>query len=40
MLGTARAHKFSGGYFDQTAQLFGRTGTLLSTSHQFVYFKA
>jgi acyl-CoA thioesterase len=40
VLGTARAHKYSGGYFDQTAQLFGRTGTLLSTSHQFVYFKA
>ncbi|MBU9762625.1 thioesterase family protein [Mycobacterium sp. TNTM28] len=40
VLGTARAHHFSGGYFDQSAHLFGRTGTLLATSHQFVYFKA
>ncbi|OBG87962.1 acyl-CoA thioesterase [Mycobacterium sp. E802] len=40
VLATARAHKFSGGYFDQTAHLFGRAGALLVTSHQFVYFKA
>ncbi|WP_441963749.1 acyl-CoA thioesterase [Mycolicibacterium houstonense] len=40
VLATARAHKFSGGYFDQSAQLFGRSGVLLATSHQFVYFKA
>lgn len=40
VLATARAHKFSGGYFDQSAHLFGRSGTLLATSHQFVYFKA
>lgn len=40
VLGTARAHRYSGGYFDQSAHLFGRTGVLLATSHQFVYFKA
>lgn len=40
ILGTARAHQYSGGYFDQSARLFGRNGTLLATSHQFVYFKA
>ncbi len=40
VLGTARAHRYSGGYFDQSAHLFGRTGALLATSHQFVYFKA
>ncbi|OBB91880.1 acyl-CoA thioesterase [Mycolicibacterium peregrinum] len=40
VLGTARAHRYSGGYFDQSARLFGRSGTLLATSHQFVYFKA
>ncbi|CRZ16736.1 acyl-CoA thioesterase [Mycolicibacterium neworleansense] len=40
VLGTARAHRYSGGYFDQSAQLFGRSGVLLATSHQFVYFKA
>ncbi|MGV9797066.1 acyl-CoA thioesterase [Mycobacterium sp. NPDC003449] len=39
VLGTARAHRFSRGYFDQEAQLFGRDGTLLATTHQFVYFK-
>lgn len=40
LLATARAHRFSGGYFDQSAQLFGRNGIPLATSHQFVYFKA
>ncbi len=40
VLGTARAHRYSGGYFDQSARLFGRSGTLLAPSHQFVYFKA
>ncbi|MGV0743757.1 acyl-CoA thioesterase [Mycolicibacterium sp. XJ870] len=39
ILGTARAHQFSRGYFDQTAHLWSRTGALLATSHQFVYFK-
>ena len=39
VLGTARANQFSGGYFDQTAQLWTRDGALLATSHQIVYFK-
>jgi acyl-CoA thioesterase len=39
VLATARAHKYSHGYADQTAQLWGRSGVLLATSHQFVYFK-
>ncbi|MUL82148.1 MULTISPECIES: acyl-CoA thioesterase II [unclassified Mycolicibacterium] len=39
VLGTARAHRYSGGYFDQSAHIFGRTGALLVTTHQFVYFK-
>lgn len=39
LLATARAQRFSGGFFDQSAQLWGREGTLLATSHQIVYFK-
>ena len=39
VLGTARTNRFSRGYFDQTAQLWGRTGTLLASTHQWVYFK-
>ncbi|CDO89710.1 acyl-CoA thioesterase [Mycobacterium triplex] len=39
VLGTAHANRFSGGYFDQSAQLWTRDGVLLATSHQFVYFK-
>ncbi len=39
VLATARAHRFSGGYFDQLARVWSRHGTLLATSHQFVYFK-
>jgi acyl-CoA thioesterase len=39
LLATARAQRFSGGFFDQSAQLWGRDGTLLATSHQIVYFK-
>ncbi|MGV9736423.1 acyl-CoA thioesterase [Rhodococcus aetherivorans] len=39
VLGTARTHRFSQGYFDQAAQLWGRDGTLLATTHQLVYFK-
>ncbi|ORA32679.1 acyl-CoA thioesterase [Mycobacterium aquaticum] len=39
VLATARAHRFSGGYLDQTAQPWGRSGALLATTHQFVYFK-
>lgn len=40
VLGTARAQRYSGGYFDQAAHLWSRDGGLLATSHQFVYFKA
>jgi len=40
LLATARAQRFSGGYFDQNAQLWGRDGTLLATTHQVVYFKS
>ncbi|CAN5617384.1 thioesterase family protein [soil metagenome] len=40
LLATARAQRFSGGFFDQTAQLWGRDGTLLATTHQMVYFKS
>jgi acyl-CoA thioesterase len=39
VLGTAHANRFSGGYFDQGAQLWTRDGALLATSHQIVYFK-
>lgn len=39
VLATARAQRFSRGYFDQTAHLWGRDATLLATSHQIVYFK-
>nr|BFE79676.1 hypothetical protein GCM10020093_022770 [Planobispora longispora] len=39
ILGTARTRRFSRGYFDQTAHLWGRGGTLLASSHQLVYFK-
>ncbi|RBO90646.1 acyl-CoA thioesterase [Nocardia puris] len=40
VLGVARASHFGGGYFDQSAELWGADGTLLATSHQMVYFKA
>jgi len=39
VLGTARAHQFTRGYFDQTAHLWSRDGVPLATSHQYVYFK-
>ena len=39
ILGTARAHQFTRGYFDQTAHLWSRGGVPLVTSHQYVYFK-
>ena len=39
VLGTARANRFCGGYFDQSAQLWTRDRALLATSHQIVYFK-
>jgi acyl-CoA thioesterase len=40
VLGTADANRFSNGYFDQSAQMWTREGTLLATTHQIVYFKA
>jgi acyl-CoA thioesterase len=40
VLGTARANRFCGGYFDQSAQLWTRDRALLATSHQIVYFKS
>lgn len=39
LLATARAQRFTGGFFDQNAQLWGRDGTLLAVTHQLVYFK-
>ena len=39
VLGIAHANRFSGGYFDQSAQLWTRGRALLATSHQIVYFK-
>ena len=39
ILGTAHGNRFGLGYFDQSAQLWGRDRRLLATSHQVVYFK-
>lgn len=39
VLATAHAHRFSGGYFDQSAQVWTRGGALMVTTHQMVYFK-
>ncbi|GAA4478718.1 thioesterase family protein [Rhodococcus olei] len=39
VLATARAQHFGDGYFDQSAEVWGRDGMLLATSHQLVYFK-
>ncbi|MGE2716738.1 acyl-CoA thioesterase [Mycolicibacterium litorale] len=40
VLASARANRFAGGYFDQSAELWSETGELLATTHQMVYFKA
>nr|WP_235849511.1 thioesterase family protein [Mycolicibacterium doricum] len=40
ILASARANRFSRGYFDQSAELWSATGDLLVTTHQMVYFKA
>lgn len=40
VLGTAHAHRFGNGYFDQTAQVWSPDGELFATTHQVVYFKA
>ncbi len=37
--GTAHANRFDRGFFDQSAQLWGRDGALLATTYQIVYFK-
>ncbi|BDH55971.1 acyl-CoA thioesterase II [Tsukamurella sp. PLM1] len=39
LLGTARGARFGHGHFDQYAQVWGRNGTLLATTHQIVYYK-
>lgn len=39
ILGTAYANRFHQGYFDQSAQMWTRDGTLLASTHQIVYFK-
>lgn len=39
VLGTAYANRFTRGYFDQSAQVWTRTGGLLASTHQIVYFK-
>ncbi|MBX7454361.1 thioesterase family protein [Mycolicibacterium sp. 3033] len=39
VLGCASANRFSGGYFDQSAEIWSRSGTLLAATHQIVYFK-
>ncbi|WP_311222542.1 MULTISPECIES: thioesterase family protein [unclassified Acidovorax] len=39
LLGQARAQEFRNGFFDQTAQLWSRAGSLLASSHQIVYYK-
>jgi acyl-CoA thioesterase len=40
LLGVADASTFHKGYFDQKAELWSRSGRLLATSHQIVYFRA
>lgn len=37
--GQARAQDFRHGFFDQTAHLWSRTGLLLASAHQIVYYK-
>ncbi len=39
LLGQARAQAFRNGFFDQTAQLWSESGTLLVTTNQIVYYK-
>ena len=39
VLAQARSQAFRHGFFDQSAQLWSQSGTLLVTSHQLVYFK-
>lgn len=39
VLAHARANRFGRGYFDQSATLWSRSGELLVTTHQLVYFR-
>jgi hypothetical protein len=39
LLGHATAHVFTGGFFDQAAELWGLNGRLLATSTQIVWYK-
>lgn len=39
VLGAASANRFSRGFFDQSATLWSRDGSLLASTHQLVYFK-
>ncbi len=39
VLGNARASKFHGSYFDQTAEVWSSNKTLLATTSQIVYYK-
>ncbi|MBI3368257.1 MAG: thioesterase family protein [Burkholderiales bacterium] len=39
VLGVAQGLRYGGGYFDQSAQIWGDGGLLLASSHQLVYFK-
>ncbi|MCV7194591.1 acyl-CoA thioesterase [Mycolicibacterium brumae] len=39
VLGAASANRFSRGFFDQSATVWSRGGTLLASTHQLVYFK-
>lgn len=39
ILGSARSNHFGKGFFDQSAEMWGRNGLLLATTHQVVYFK-
>lgn len=39
ILGVARGQRFAHGYFDQSAELWSKTGELLATSMQLVYYK-
>lgn len=39
LLGSAVGARFGHGHFDQYAQVWGRNGTLLATTHQLVYYK-
>lgn len=39
LLGQAQSQDFRAGFFDQSAQLWSRSGVLLASAHQIVYYK-